>query len=111
MSNTYSWKINALKCVQDPQPDYVSVVEWTATGTNGAHTAVIHGTSSFNPNNSSSGENPYCPYAELTEETVLGWIKDSESVTDIEATLDNQLLNLQSPPAAPKAVDLPWVNN
>ena len=111
MSNTYSWKIDALKCAQDPQPNYVAVVEWTATGTNGAQTAVVHGTSTFSPDKPKIEGQQFLSYSSLTEETVLQWIYASESVSDIEATLDNQLSNLANPPVGPQTADLPWAKD
>lgn len=108
MSNTYSWKIDALKCVQEPQPNYVAVAEWTVTGTDGVNTIKFNGSSSFSPNAPQADDQQFTPYSNLTEATVLQWVQTSESVADIEATLDNQLLNLVSAPVAPQANDLPW---
>jgi hypothetical protein len=111
MSNTYSWKINALKCVQNPQPNYVAIAEWTATGTDGQHTAVIHGSTAFSSDSRNGVDQPFTQYSELTESTVLGWVKDNAAVSDIEATLDNQLSNLGNPPVGPQTAGLPWANN
>ena len=108
MSNTYSWKIDALKCVQEPQPNYVAVAEWTVTGTNGANTVKLQGSSSFSPNAPQVDGQQFVPYSSLTEATVLQWVQTNDSVADIEATLDNQLSNLVSAPVVPQANSLPW---
>jgi hypothetical protein len=108
MSNTYSWKIDALKCVQEPQPNYVAVAEWTVTGSDGTNTIKFQGSSSFSPNSRQTDNQQFVPYSNLTEAIVLQWVQTSESVADIEATLDNQLSNLVSTPVTPQVNSLPW---
>jgi hypothetical protein len=50
------------------------------------------------------------PYAELTKEIVIGWVKDKlggeEKVTEIEAALQAQLDEQRAPS---KAVGMPWL--
>ena len=108
MSNTYSWKIDALKCVQEPQPNYVAVAEWTVTGTDGTNTIKFQGSSSFSPNAPQTDDYQFVAYSSLTEATVLQWVQTNAPVADIEATLDNQLSNLVSTPVIPQANSLPW---
>ena len=48
------------------------------------------------------------PYADLTEATVIGWVKDkltAEKVTEIEAALQAQIDEQRTPT---KASGLPW---
>jgi hypothetical protein len=108
MSNTYSWKIDALKCVQEPQPNYVAVAEWTVTGTDGANTVKFQGSSSFSPNAPQTDGYEFVAYSSLTEATVLEWVQTNSPVADIKATLDNQLSNLANPFVALQTNDLPW---
>jgi hypothetical protein len=51
------------------------------------------------------------PFAELTEQTVIDWVKEKfgeEKVAEIEAALTAQLNEKLAPS---KAAGLPWVNN
>jgi hypothetical protein len=50
------------------------------------------------------------PYAELTEELVVGWVKQNfgdEKVAEIEAALQQQLDQQHAPTVAP---GLPWAS-
>jgi len=51
------------------------------------------------------------PYADLTEEVVIGWVKEAlggdEKVAEIEAALQEQLDQQHAPT---KAAGVPWAN-
>jgi hypothetical protein len=49
------------------------------------------------------------PYADLTEEQVLGWIQSEPNlVINTQANLDGQIESQISPPITPEVTPLPW---
>jgi hypothetical protein len=53
----------------------------------------------------------FTPFADLTEEQVIGWVKESlgeNQVASIEESLDSQLESIINPPVSPELVPLPW---
>ena len=79
MALTYTWKLTGLK-KQDTEDfnDLVIGTRWTVTGTDedGNEGAFQGATPLDIPD---AGQEGYIPYAELTEEVVLGWIKNHVS--------------------------------
>ena len=56
-------------------------------------------------------EEGFVPYADLTEEQVVGWVKESlgkEGVDSIEKSLASQVDKKINPPVAPVVKPLPW---
>lgn len=107
MSNTYTWKINSMYTLQQPDPDYVVNVLWTLTGTDGTHTASIEGSCMFN----SEQESEFIPYDQLTEEQVIGWVQTSLGeigVGNMQANVDGQIGYIVNPPVSPRVTPLPW---
>ena len=105
-----TWTIATLERNTD---DGVVVAHWRASDSEvvGAgddavtHSGSSYGTASFTPDADAEG---YVPYADLTEETVVGWVKDqltAEKVTEIEAALQAQLDEQAAPT---KASGTPW---
>ena len=98
MTNTYTWTVQALDCypTYEGETDVVFVVSWRCDATDGTY-------SSFNTGQTQvpyiSGD-PYTPYADLTQDQVLGWVWAVTSEADTQAYLDNQL-NAETLP-------LPW---
>ena len=68
----YTWTIKNLwtKTV-DGQQDYVVIAAYDVTGVDGEFSSSLSNTAQFSTESVSS----FVPYAELTEEIVLGWIK------------------------------------
>ena len=54
MATTYTWTVNQMYTVQQPDPNYVVNVVWTLTGVDGQYTASIGGNSQFDSNQSST---------------------------------------------------------
>lgn len=107
MSTTYTWTISRMYTLQQPDPNYVVNAMWTLTGTDGTHTASIDGSCVFN----SEQESEFVPYADLTEEMVIGWVQASlgeDGVANMKANVDGQIGSIINPPVSPQATPLPW---
>ncbi len=103
------WQIEWMRCV--PQVEGVEnlVVEcgWRATASDGPHSATAYGSCIWSQPESAEG---FVPYAELTEDQVLGWVYGSGvDRTATEAALQRQLADLINPPIVQPA--LPWANS
>lgn len=82
---------------------FVTVAHWTATQTDGDYTASVYSTVSF-----PEVEGDMTPYADLTEETVIGWVKNSlgaEAVEALELALANNIADQKAPKVA---AGTPW---
>jgi hypothetical protein len=108
MATTYNWTIQAMDCVpqEDGHIDVVVTAHWNVSATDGTYTSSVYGTQSFiyNP------ETSFTPYADLTQEQVVGWVQDSmgaEGVASLQANLDTQIENQINPPIV--TPPLPWV--
>ena len=103
-----NWKIEWMKTV--PQAagitDVVVEVGWRLTGTEGEHSASAYGSVVFRVPES-VGEN-FTPFADLTEQQVLGWVWSSGIDRDgTEAAVTVQLDDLVNPSNV--MATLPWV--
>ena len=104
MSTTYTWTIDNMYTVQQPDPNYVVNVLWTVTGVDGANTASIGGNTQFS---SADQVGPVTPYASLTESIVIGWIPES-AITSAQQCVQGQLDSMANPPVSPTSQPLPW---
>ena len=78
---------------------------WRCNGVDGEYTGTVYGTSSF----PGPGE-PYTPYADLTQDQVLGWCWANGVDKDAtEAAVQTQIDNQISPPIIQPP--LPWASN
>ena len=107
MANTHTWKINALDCAPsaEGQTNVVNTIHWTATGTDGTHTASVYNT---HPVTYTAGS-PFTAFNSLTEAEVIGWLQSAmgtEQVAAVEAALDAQIAALVTP--AVIQPPLPW---
>jgi hypothetical protein len=77
MSVTYTWKITGLRTkTEGDNVDAVVQTHWKKTGTDEhGHTATFIGATPFTSANVPEGE--FVAFANLTEETVLGWIQSA----------------------------------
>lgn len=104
---TYTWTINAMYTVDQPDPNYVVNVAWTLTGVDGATTASIGGNTMFDSNQSST----FIPYDQLTQATVIGWVQASLGeigIANYEANVQGQINSILNPPVSPMNTPLPW---
>ena len=101
MATTFTWKIAQLE--RETADGFVFTAHYTVDANDGTYNAGAYGSVGFErPNN-------LIPYADLTEEVVVNWVKEAlggqEKVDEIEAALQDQLNQLHAPT---KAAGLPW---
>ena len=98
---TYTWAIANLN--RNTSDGKVIEAHYTVSAKNDTYSAGAYGSLGFD------GEIT-TPFSELTEQQIVGWVKDSlgeEKVIEVEAALQNQLDEQAAPT---KAAGLPWVN-
>lgn len=79
----------------------VMLISYSVTKSANGHTAYIADELNFTPNPSASD---YVPYDSLTEEMVVGWLKNCMDLEAIEAGLDRELASKENPLSSGK----PW---
>lgn len=102
MATTFSWKIANLE--RETADGFVFTCHYTVNADDGTYTSGAYGSLGL--------ERPetLIPYSQLTEEIVVGWVKDKfgeEKVAEIEAALQAQLDEQHAPS---KAAGVPWHN-
>ena len=95
---TYTWTINNLDRLV--AGGFVTQATFRCTATDGINTASITGAASWNE----EAYKPIIPYEDLTEELVLGWIKNT--VPEIEINLQT---TLESMSTQTQASGMPWI--
>ena len=100
MSITKTWEVNTLQ--RELADGYVNKVIYRVNGTDGTYSTRATGEVDL--------EKPetLIPYKDLTQETVIGWVKaklGTESVTKIEKAIDDNI-TLQKTPV--HGVGTPW---
>lgn len=105
----YNWTIAQLDCYpeHDGHTDVVFTAHWRLDGTDGEYTAGVYGSVGL----TLDADAPFTPYAELTKDQVVGWVKDAlgeEQVASLEANVAAQIANQINPPVV--TPPLPWVN-
>jgi len=101
MATIFTWQISQLE--RETLDGYVFTAHYTVDATDGVYRAGAYGSIGFErPDN-------LIPFADLTEELVIGWVKKAlggdEKVAEIEAALQSQL-DEQAHPT--KATGVPW---
>lgn len=102
----YTWSILSMQTLNTPSPDFVVEVEWLVTATDGAYSASMKGVSRFTEEGSS-----FTPYASLTEQQVIDWVKDDlgeAGIENCESNLQGQIDTQKAPPTNPQNAPLPW---
>jgi hypothetical protein len=100
MATTFTWKVANLE--RETSDGYVYNVHYTVNAADEAYSAGAYGSIGLE-----RGEE-LIPYASLTEETVIGWVKDKfgeEKVAEVEAALQAQLDEQHAPS---KSTGVPW---
>ncbi len=97
----YEWKIRYCKYTNDNDKGVVEVC-WTCIGSVDNFHAQTSGTSEFTPDPISAD---YIAYENLTEQTVLGWVK-ADSQASVEAILQEKYNEAMTP--ATHLVGIPW---
>lgn len=108
-STTITWDITAMDCYPqaDGQTDVVFTVHWTCNGTQEQDGKTYNGSVYSTCAVTYTAGSPYTPYADLTQEQVLGWIWASgvdQSTT--EAAVALQISQQANPPVVQPP--LPW---
>ena len=110
MSATITWTVTAMDCYPqaEGQTDVVFTVHWTCAGTqtqdSTTYNASVYSTCAV----TYVSGTPYTPYADLTQDQVLGWIWASgvdQNAT--EAAVQQQIAQQINPPVV--TPPLPWV--
>jgi hypothetical protein len=99
----FTWKIAQLE--RETSDGYVFTAHYTVDANDGTYSAGAYGSLGLE-----RPEGDMVPFADLTEEIVVGWVKEkltAEKVTEVEATLQAQLDEQRSPS---KAAGMPWAN-
>ena len=101
MTTTYTWAVAQLE--RETEDGYVFTVHYTVAANDGVYSSSAYGSLGLE-----RPEDDMVPFADLTEEIVIGWVKDKfgeEKVTEIETALQAQLDEQHAPS---KAQGLPW---
>ena len=103
----YDWLPERLDAYpeKDGFADVVFVVFWRVNATDGEHEATISGAQMVELD----ADGDFTPYAQLTKDQVLAWVKASMGqgkIAEIESYLAQQIQNQINPPVASPA--LPW---
>ena len=100
---TFTWAIANLE--RETVDGFVFTAHYTVAANDDAYSSSAYGSIGFQrPDN-------LIPFADLTEETVIGWVKEAlggdEKVAEIEAALQGQIDEQRSPS---KAAGVPWAS-
>ena len=109
MSATTTWTITAMDCYPqaEGQTDVVFTVHWTCAGTQTQDSTTYNASVYSTCGVTYTAGSPYTPYADLTEQQVIGWVWASgvdQSTT--EAAVGLQIAQQANPPVVTPA--LPW---
>ena len=105
MSTVINWNVSQLDCLPQSAEgaDYVVTAHWQCNGVDGDYSGSVYSTCSFPV---VQGES-FIPYADLTLDTVLGWIWANGVDKDAtEAAVEQQIQNQINPPIV--SPPLPW---
>jgi hypothetical protein len=100
MTTTFTWNIANLE--RETADGYVYTAHYTVNAADDTYSSGAYGSLGLERGDT------LVPFADLTEATVVGWVKEkltAEKVTEIEAALQAQLDEQRQPT---KAGGLPW---
>jgi hypothetical protein len=104
----YTWKVTQLYTQKiEGKEDYVVLAHCKTIGVDGEYTASVPNVIQF----STQEVGTFIPYADLTEEIVVGWIKEvlgEYGVLAIEESIAKQIDTEKNPPVTPEITPLPW---
>jgi len=104
MATTFNWTVTAMDCYpqEGGNTDVVFNVHWTCSGTDGTFNGSVYSTCSV-----PGPGNPFTPYADLTQQQVLGWVwANGVDKSATEAAVNQQIADAKNPPITHPA--LPW---
>jgi hypothetical protein len=104
----YTWAITALYTETiASQEDYVVIANYEVVGVDGEYTASLSNIARF----STESVAEFIPYADLTNEIVIGWVQEElgvDGVANLEACIQGQINSLITPPVSPVNTPLPF---
>lgn len=101
MATTFTWRISQLE--RETNDGYVYTAHYTVSAEDGVYSAGAYGSIGLE-----RPETDLIPFDSLTEELVVGWVKDkltAEKVAEVEAALQAQLDEKRAPT---RAAGVPW---
>ena len=112
MAIVNTWNVVAMDCYPDVdgEKDIVFTVHYTLTGEQYVGGEPLTGSVYGSVGVTLDAESPFTPYANLTLEQVIGWVKDAlgeETVTAMEANVAQQIQDQINPKVV--TPPLPWV--
>lgn len=107
MAVTYEWVIEQMSCYPEyeGEQDVVFTVCWRLNGNEGDYNGTVYGSVGV----TYEAGSPFTPYADLTQDQVVGWVKAAlgdEQVAAYEANVAGQIENQKNPPVVNPP--LPW---
>ena len=104
---TNTWAVVQMDCYPEyeGEADVVFAVHWRLDATDGIYAAGAYGSIGVSLDEGSN----FTPFADLTEEQVIGWVQDAlgeEQVAALEANVAKQIADQASPPVV--SPTLPW---
>lgn len=102
-----NWNISQLDCypTEDGEVDVVFTAHYDCVEVDGEYTGRVYGTVGI----THDSKEPFTPYADLTKEQVVGWVKEAlgdETVAATEAAVAQQIADQKNPPVV--RPPLPW---
>jgi hypothetical protein len=95
---TYNWQIAQME--RNTSNGFIVKVYYRVKAVDGDYSASTYDSCGYN-----QSEESFIPYEDLTEETVIGWVKQSIDAKTVEASLASQIED-QKAPATQSG--LPW---
>ena len=111
MPITYTWTATALigYPVLDGETDVVTRASYTVLADDGEGHTADYSNSVLTPLDPSV---PFIPYADLTNDIIIGWVQYNigpDLIAAIEGSLAIQVERQVNPPPEPEVLPLPWV--
>ena len=108
----YTWKIKSLQTVDEVnETDFVTTILYRVNCTEEVDGKEYKASAISSIIIEPKEEEGFIPYSDLTEEQVVGWVKESlgsEEVKSIEKSLASQVDIKSNPPVVPVVKSLPW---
>lgn len=104
MATTFTWTVTNMDCYpqEDGHSDVVFNVHWTCSGVDGQYNGSVYSTCAV-----PLSQGTFTPYADLTQNQVLGWIwANGVDQAATEAAVQTQIDNQINPPVV--SPPLPW---
>ena len=105
---TYNWAVTALYTETiDGESNYVVISNYGVLGVDGEYEASLSNIARF----STESVSEFIPYADLTNEIVVGWIQEDlgvDGVANLEACIQGQIDSQINPPVSPVNTPLPF---